>query len=318
MRLGRLVGVVIVLVGAVAFAQDEWWDAEPVVITPDVENGGVLFDASGTKKLFPSPTEPRTFETQDDFVAFLKDQLQAEIVEAEGKEVGIQVKASMVGDAYRLTEMGEVTRIGCDIVGEFLAGEFGYIKVAGEQVFIERKPCWEDAVEYLASARGTKVVLAGAGGGCSSGGYCVANATWIGSFPFIYRALGSTTFQSRSRLTCRARPNLPAIPWLMECTGLPTTPNRLDVAAGLLGSGTFANMVIAPPRTKSVMNDVRVDTEFVEYHFPSLSGGIVWNSAGVCGASVGTLFVVPLQRSDFATSNEPSTVPNGVCAANGF
>lgn len=318
MQLARLVGAVVVLFGAVAFAADEWWDAEPVVITPDLENGGVLFDASGTKKLFPSPTEPRTFETQDDFVAFLKDQLQAEVVEENGEAVGIQVRASMAGDAYRLTEMGEVTRIGCDIVGEFLAGEFGYIKVAGEQVFIERKPCWEDAVEYLASARGTKVVLAGAGGGCSSGGYCVANATWIGSFPFIYRALGSTTFQARSRLTCRARPNLPAIPWLMECTGLPTTPNVLAVAAGLLGApGTFGNTVVDRRAPTPIPNALRADTEFWEWHFPGLSGGMVWNSAGVCGVSVGRL-LVPIPERAIATSNEPTSIGAGVCTSNGF
>lgn len=286
---GRLVGVVIVLVGAVAFAQDEWWDAEPVVVTPDVENGGVLFDASGTKKLFPSPTEPRTFETQDDFVAFLKDQLQAEIVEAEGKEVGIQVKASMVGDAYRLTEMGEVTRIGCDIVGEFLAGEFGYIKVAGEQVFIERKPCWEDATEYLTGVRRGNVALVGGGGGCSTGGYCIANATWSSRAFAWYQGWGSSTFQSRSQITCRARPNLPAIPWLMECTGLPTTPNSLSATAALLGpAGPQSFSVVARQRVLA-SNVLRVDAELVEWKWPWQPGGLVWNSTGVCGVSSGVL-----------------------------
>lgn len=53
MLVGRLAGVVLVLSAAVAVAEDEWWDAEPVTITFDTENGGVIFDASGTKTQFP-------------------------------------------------------------------------------------------------------------------------------------------------------------------------------------------------------------------------------------------------------------------------
>lgn len=315
MQRGRWVGVVLALFGTVAMGQEEWWDAETVLLTPDVENGGVLFDASGTKKLFPSPTEPRTFDTQADFVAFLKEQLQAEVVESEGQEVGIQVRASMIGDAYRLTELGEVTRIGCDVVGEFLAGEFGYIKVAGEQLFIEPKPCWEDAAEYLTVLRRGGVQLVDAGGACNTGGYCIAGATWSGSVPLFYRSWGATTFQSRSRLTCRARPNLPAIPWLMECTGLPTSPNRLTATAGLVGSGTLSSTVVASQVARAT-NALRANAEFWEVHLPFTPGGVVWNASGVCGVSTGFLDVAPGQFTAVSTS-EPSSL-SGTCKANGF
>lgn len=261
------------------------------------------------------PASPRIFESQDAFVEFLKTRLNAEVVEEKGETLGYTMRGSLIGDAYWMTELGDAVRVSCDFIGDYLVGEFGHVEVAGERVYIERKPCWEEATEYLTGVRRGTIALAGAGGGCSSGGFCIANATWSGFFPFIYRAWGSSTFQARSQFTCRGNP---FIPWMLQCTGLPTSPNVLSASGGLVAP--LGGLVLSCPgcrRTVSGTNVLRVDAEFVEWKWPGSPGGIVYSASGVCGSSMGTLSVSPPEIT-FARSNEPTSVGGTVCRAGGF
>lgn len=100
-------------------------------------------------------------------VASTEDYEPAPVKLAYDKEVrgGVTLAASLAGKAYRLAEYGEVVRVGCDPVGEYLVGEFGYFVVRGEKVFVQNQPCWEWTSEYLASQHSNRLQLVGAGGG---------------------------------------------------------------------------------------------------------------------------------------------------------
>lgn len=271
----------VMAIAGVSAAED--YEPKPVAVIQDVENRGVLFDASGTQNLFPAPRSPRNFKSWNEFFEFLQGELFGTPFYEEGQLAGVTVAASLVGEAYRNTGEGEVLRVGCDPVGEYLVGEFGYFIVNGEKVFVERQPCWEWAAEYLAS-RPTRFRLAGAGGGCSRGGYCVANATWQGGLIAIHQAWGGTAFQSRSQVICKRHP---FISWMMTCTSIPTNQNSLMSRIDLTGSvGNF----IVDSKSKSGSNTQRVDTEFVEWKLPWAGGGLVFNSAGICGATDGMTF----------------------------
>lgn len=261
----------------------ESWTAEEVKLAFDAELNGVVFDADEHRALFPSLDRPREFKTWDEFFLFMKTEFFGEGVYDEKKQlVGVQIRAAMTNDAYRVTELGDLQRVGCDPVGEWIVGEFGYVVVAGEKIFVPYQPCWESAKEYLATRMRDGFVLAGAGGGCSTNGYCVANATTSGWFPTIYQQWGSSTFQARSQPRCQ-QTIVFHVP-VTTCTSIGTSNNSLMSRVSLTNS---VGGTIVTTKSRSGANTQRVDVEFVEWKVPWAAGGVVYNSAGACGFSTG-------------------------------
>src|ERR1035437_1342078 len=121
------------IVGTTGVASAEDYEPAPVKLAYDKEVRGVLFDATGKQNYFPTPRTPREFSDWGSFFSFMRKELFAvPVYEENGKLGGVTLAASLVGEAYRLTEYGEVVRVGCDPVGEYLVGEFGYFVVGGE------------------------------------------------------------------------------------------------------------------------------------------------------------------------------------------
>ncbi len=304
MQMRLMFGAMVVLsVVPSAVRAAEEYEATPVEIVQDEDFGGVVFNASGTRNLFPSLSSPRTFADWPAFFKFMITTLHATPIEQDGMFAGISLNASMTGEAFRITELGETQRIGCDPVGEWLVGEFGYFLVGGEKVFVHARPCWEWASDYLAAKMKPGFRLVDAGGGCSANGYCVANATWSGGIPLFHQVWGGTAFQARSEVRCRRVP-FPYGGGIMLCTQVSTSNIALQSSALL--TNEFGNFVV-DSRSKGAANVSRVDVELIEWKFPWSKGGLVWRSAGVCGITQGVAFQSSQTEAAAASSSEAVT-----------